>query len=240
MQRDLHPVRKTEFTRPHARGVDHMLGADKALRRFDTDGATGFDHHAIDLCSFKDRRSVHPRALGERHSGINGIGAAVTWEPESALGPMGGKKRPTVLRLRQTDLFGAEAAAMGVVDLSAKLLHAGIAQGQRKRAIASETGVLTRFLLQAFHQVEAIFCQRRHDRHALGFAHQPGGMPGRPAGQLPAFEKRNRPARSGQMIGRGAADNTAADNDGLHFIWKRRCHGFNLSSVRFRDRRRGR
>ena len=102
--------------------------------------------------------------------------------------------------------------------------HAGLAQelllarlGQRDgdRTGLAHAGGEARLRLQPRVELGGVFREPRHVGRGAELRDQAGGVPGRAAGELLAFQEDHvAPAELGQVIGDGATDHTPADDDG--------------------------
>jgi hypothetical protein len=88
-------------------------------------------------------------------------------------------------------------------------------QPERDRAHLPHAGGDAGFLLELHVEIGGILREPRHVLGAAQLAHQPGGVPGRAARQLLAFQKDDvGPAELRQMIGDRTAGDAATDDDG--------------------------
>jgi hypothetical protein len=93
--------------------------------------------------------------------------------------------------------------------------RAGPRQPERDRADLPHAGGDAGFLLELDVEIGGILREPRHVLGAAQLAHQTGGVPGRAAGQLLAFQKDDvGPAELGQVIGDRTAGDAATDDDG--------------------------
>jgi hypothetical protein len=93
------------------------------------------------------------------------------------------------------------------------------ARSRDHRAVLLESGGLAGLLLQRGEQLGGVFREFRHVPGRAQLADEPGGVPGRAAGQLLAFEERHvGDADLGEVIGDRTAGDAAPHDRDIHAL----------------------
>jgi hypothetical protein len=99
--------------------------------------------------------------------------------------------------------------------LPQQLGHALLVAGEAQAAAPLPAGRLARLRLQPLIDLDAVRQQLGDIGGGAELTDQPSGMKGRTAGELRALQQDNvAPTQARQMIGRAAADDATADDDG--------------------------
>ncbi len=225
MQRHRNAGHQADIPRPQPGAVDHEIGLDIAL----------VGGHAGDLAVglvnirhldvFDDGRTAHARALGHRHRHVDRVGLAVLRQEDAA-----DKIVRVCQRVHRLDVGRGQDIDIQTENLSHRcaalqFLEAFIVCGDGKTAILLETCRLPGFGFQPGEQFGRVLCEFRQILGGAELADQAGGVPGRAAGQLLAFQQHDiRPAEFGQVIGEGTSHRATTDDDNLCFTWQSRGH----------------
>ena len=124
VERDVDAAALAERARPHARGDDDVLGRYVALLGDDAGGAPFRAAYRRDLDVLEDLRAARPRALGERHGGVDRVGLAVLRQEDAADHIVDIEQRPMALDLAGADLVDLEAEGLRHRGAALQLLEA--------------------------------------------------------------------------------------------------------------------
>ena len=119
---------------------------------------------------------------------------------------------------------GRNPDAVRVVATAQQLLVPHIAQREVDRAVLLVSRRLTRLDLKVPEQFGRVLPQFRLGGAVAKLADDPGGVPGRAAGNPAPFDQNGGYAAPGQMVERGDANDAAADDDNRRPGWKVCCH----------------
>ena len=86
MQRHRDAGHRTDLARPHAAGINHVIGLDRPLVGHHTRDAAVSLVNVCDLDALNDLRAVITRALGKRLGDVDRIGLAILRKPDAADG----------------------------------------------------------------------------------------------------------------------------------------------------------
>jgi hypothetical protein len=143
----------------------------------------GGDLHPLD-----DLRAPHPRALGQRHRDVGGVALAVAGQVHGA-----GDVADLDMGIHRLDLGGrsphVHVEGAGQRGLAQEFLPPVAVSPREIEPHLPHAGGDAGFLLELDVEIGGIL---REPRHVLGAAQLPdqaGGMPGRAAGQLLAFQQ---------------------------------------------------
>ena len=191
MQRHRNAGHRANLARPHAAGIDDVIGLDRALvSHYASDAAIGLVDVG-DLDALDDFRAVIARALGKRLGDVDRIRLSVLRQPDAADRVIDRQAGVTGLDVRRADLVDLDTKGTRHGGGAAKLFHPLVGQGNGDRPVALETGGHTGLFLEPEIQLLRVFRQPRHVLRRAKLRDQPGGVPGGAAGQLLALEKNN-------------------------------------------------
>ena len=220
VQRHRHPRQRAELPRPLAGAVHQGFAVHVALG-----GAHAHGTRPARALSGDDTRDlhafhhVHPavtRALGQRHAQVRRVGLAVTRDPDGALQIIGAHHGVELASLLGRDEFHLHAETARQGGLLAQHLHAL----RRTRHVHAAAGLPARgqagLLLQHRVQLDAVLAHARHVAVGPHVPDQPRRVPSGAAGELALFQQQHiGDAELGEVVGRGAASDAAANDDDL-------------------------
>ena len=201
---------------PHACAEDDAIGIDFTMRGGNAGyaafgGADGGYRHVLD--------NAHPgaaRALGERLGDVHRVGVAVRRNMDAAEHVAGVQQRhPFLDRLRcqhlhfQTEHLGHGGAAL-------EFLEPLLVGRQRDRSAPAITRRLASLGFEPVVQLPRVAGEMGHVDRRSQLTDQSGGVPSGAGRELLPFEQQNAGAvGTAEMVGDGAADDTAADDNHL-------------------------
>ena len=219
VQRHGNARHRADAMRPHSGAVDHVLAGD--VSGF----AAGVDVDARDAAVFAaDRR--HPgvlddpdtalaRATGQCLCDVGRVALAVEGNVDGADDVGGLEMRVALPHLGDRDFLDVDAVGAAHCGGPQKLLATLIRQRHRNRAALAHAGGDAGLFLQPHVELGGIAREPRHVGAGAQLADQTGGVPGRAAGELLAFQQHDvGPAKFGEMIRDRASGDAAADDDG--------------------------
>ena len=223
-------------TRPHAAGIDHIIGLDRPLvGHYASHPAVGFVDIG-DLDTLDDLHAIATRALGKRLGDVHRVGLPVLCQPDPADSIIDLQPRIAAGDIRRGDLVNFDAKGPRHRRRTTKLFHPFIGQRHGHRPVTLEACRNAGLRLKPEIQLLRIFRQPRHVLCRAKLRDQPGRVPGGATGQLLALEKNNiGPAKLAKMVGNRTADHPAPDDDSACLC--RNIHGTTPSSVNCRDHR---
>ena len=215
----------TELARPHAGAVHHDLGLDVALRRRDPGDDAALPGDAGDGYALDDGDALLAGALGERHGHVDRVGAPVLLDVEAGEDVVSAGEGEEIADLRRRDLVDGHAAqAVEGGDPAVLLETVGVA-GALDEADRLPAGRLAGLGLEPGVEIARVLA---HLRRGLGGRaeghHEPRRVPGGARGEAIALEEDDvLPAHVAEVIGDGAADDAATDDDDAGALGKDRC-----------------
>ena len=196
-------------------GADHDLFAGDGPRRCDDAGdAPVFDVKLQAGDAFDDSGAMAAGAPRQRLGHVRGRGLPVRRHEGRPDQIAGLDRRPQGLGLGRRQQVHVEAEGPGGGRLTAELGPALRRRGEAEAPRLAPAGCKAGLGLQPFVEIDGGPQQLGDRGRRAELADQPGGVPRRAAGQLAALDQDDVGlVVTGQMIGDGAADDAAADDD---------------------------
>ena len=164
----------------------------------------------------EDARTAGPRALGERHRGVDGIGLPVAGDVDRALDARDIHQRIERLHLVQPDFVGLDAEAVAERGHAPDFGEPFVGAGDGQAALAAEAGRLAGFGLQRLVKADGIARELGQRGGRAELVDEARRVPRGAAGEMPALEEDHvAPPELGQVIGDAAPDDAAADDHHL-------------------------
>ena len=207
-----------QLPRPHAGRGDDVGRSDGAGLGFDAgDPAPGLGD-AQDLGVLENPDAAVSRPFRQRHGHVSGVGLAVGGNEDAAKHVIDGDQWIKLLAFLRPDDVDPKPEHLGHVGAALQVFQAALGGGDGKRAVLLVARSLAGFVLKAQIKLGRVLGQLGHVLVVAELPDQPGGVPGRTRGQLLAFQQNYvGPADLSQVVGDGASDDAAADDDGLGF-----------------------
>ena len=220
VQRHVGAGHAADLVAPHPGAVDDHVTGDMAAvaaiirRPVDAGHAAAFAGNAGHLDTLLDERAVLPGALGQRQRDIGRIALTVGGKPDAAGDPVEVEMRIFLLDLCRAELIAGHAEGTGHGGVAGEFLQPLTGQGDRDRTDLPQAGGDAGFGLKPLVELGRIAGELGHVRTGAELTDETGGVPGGAGGELLAFKQDHVfPAELGQMVGDGAADDAAADDD---------------------------
>ncbi len=215
-QRHVDPEARRKGARPLAGADNDALALDPPAIGADSTDAPAIDLDVENFGILEDGCSGHPRATRQRLGDVGGIGLAVGRQIGGTNEVVDLHQRPERLRFRRRQQLHVEAEGLGGGGLPLDLGPAFLVAGEPQAAIHLPAGGEPRLRLEPLVEIDGIAEQLGDVGVRAQLADKACRMKGRARRELPALQQhRVGPAELGQMIGRGAADDAAADDDRL-------------------------
>ena len=199
---------------------DHMpstqhdgIRGDESVPGLYANGAAAFHADPGDRGILEDARTAQLGALGERLRGVDGIGLAVLGQEYAAHQVFDHEQRPAFPDLASREHIDLQAKGLAHRGAATQLLEARLGLGHADRAVLPKARRLPGLGLERVIQIGRIFGELGQVARCAQLTDEPGGVPGRAAGQAPALQQHDvADAQLGQVIGDRAAGNSAADD----------------------------
>ena len=197
-----------------AGAVDDDIALHVALRRAHAGGTTIFREHTRDFNVFHHLYTAIARAFCKRHAQISRVGFAVAGNPDRALQIVRAQNRIQLARALRADNFHVDAETSRHRCLLLKCLHALRRFGDIHAAALLPAGGEAGFRFEARIKFNPVLAHARHVAIGAHLPDQPCCVPGGTAGEGALFEQQHIfLAQLGQVIGRRATGDAAADDD---------------------------
>ena len=223
---NLEPDHRAHLRREPARGVDHVLGDDRAPLGHHVPVAAGSPGDVDDPVAELDPGTAPARDRGHRHGPAGGIGVPVARRVGAQQHAFGVEQR-----VQPGDLVGADQVALRA-DAAQHALHVAepvdlIFVGREPdRAAAMPARGLTRFGLQALVKPGGVEMRLRHVEAADEVRDQPGRVPGRARGELALLDQHDiGPPLLDEVVKERDPHHAAADHDDARVRFHRRPPG---------------
>ena len=230
---------EADVARPHAGAIHHDLARHLAAGRRHAGHPPVLDANPGDGGVLEDRRAATARALGQSERGIDRVGTAVAGQPQGADQVVSAHERPAAARLGRRDDCDVDVEAARHRGQALELVHALRVAREAQAARPAEARGLTRFGLELLVEIAAVLGQPRQVLGRPQLADEPGGVPGRTAGDVATLQQQDvAPAELRQVIRDAAAGDTAADDDhprvrreGDSRVLRRRVSGWSAAEI---------
>ena len=157
--------------------------------------------HGDDFGVLDDANAARARALCERHRQIGGVGLAVARDPDRAGEVVGAQEGEQLAGACRRDLLALDAEAARERELLAQHHHPLARLRDVDAAALLPSGRKAGLGLELRVQLDAVPAHPRHRPVRPHLADEPGGVPGRAAGELALLEERGRPSRRARRGG---------------------------------------
>ena len=209
-----HAGHAPDLGRVHAGGVDDHLGLDLAALRADALDPAVIDLDPRDAGVREHLSAAGTGPVGERVGELRGVEVAVGRQPGRPPDALGRHQRKQLTRLVGRDQLHRQAEGLRPARLTAKLLEALVARGEADAAALDPTRIVLGLGSQAPVEVDRVHHHLGQGDGVAKLADEPGGVEGRPGGELGALEQDDVvPTELGEVVGnRGPADAATDDH----------------------------
>ncbi len=200
-QGQLDPRQRRHLAAPEAGGVDHPVGVDIALRRFDNPCAVRLLDRRCHRCEAIDLGPAHPCARGIGIGHARGIDVAAIGLVHDAADAVEIDKRVQALGLVATHLVEIHPVKLGLRGLQPQLMFACFGLGKIERAGLEHAAALPRLGLELFVEAHCIVLNAADVGRVMQPMYVGRRVPRGSRGQLVPLEKNNiGPTQLGQVI----------------------------------------
>ena len=203
-----------DLGRVHAAGVDHDVGADRALVGDDLVHPAVLEHDLDHLRPLLDVGAAQPRAVGQRERQLAGIEVAVLRDVGGGQHAVGAHRREQLLRLPGRHDLDRQAEALRPPRLALDLLVPGLRRCQPQAAQLVPAGILAGLLGQLGVEADRVLHHLGQADGRAQLADQAGRVPRRAVGQPVLLDQDDvRPAQLGEVVEDAAAADAASDDN---------------------------
>ncbi len=220
LERNIDAGHGAHLSCPHAGAVHHLLAGDCALARPYRGDPAILDVKTVHRNIFNQLRAIQARTFGERLGNVGWTCLAVRRQPACAHKVRDIHERPHLLHFRRGDEVHVHAEASGGRGEALELGPAVIVGGEPQAARHLPAGFEARLVFEALVEIDRILEHARDRGRRAELAHQACCMPCG-AGCDPVLLEQHHIGLVffGEVIGRGTADDAAADHNDLRVGW---------------------
>ena len=202
-----------DLRRVHAAGVDHDVGADRALVRDHLVHAAVLEGDRLDAGALLDVGAQQAGAVGQREGQLAGVEVAVLRQEGRAQHAVGAHRREQLLRLGRRDQLDRQPEALGPAGLALQLLHAGLRRRQPQAAQLVPARVLAGLVLEVGVEAHRVLHHLGQADRRAELADQAGRVPGGAVREAVLLDQHDvAPAQLGEVVEDAAAADPAADH----------------------------
>ena len=212
-QRDGDPDRGRQLSRPLPATEHQLFAGDLALIGTHADSATFFNQDLADRTTLDELCAFHARALGQRLRDVRGARLPVCWQIGGAHDIGDVHERPEILRLLRGQKLHIEAEAVRGGGLTAHLGPALFIASQPQTAVHFPSRGEAGLLFERIVERNGVTEELSDIGGTAQLADKTRRVPGGARRQLRFVEQQDFLAHMGEVIGRGAANDAAADDD---------------------------
>ena len=197
----------------HAAGVDHDVGADRALVGYHLVHAAVLQTDLEHPRALLDLSPAQACAVGQREGQLAGVEVAVLGQERRPQHAVGRHRREQRLRLVGRDQLHRQAEALRPARLPLQLLHARLRGGQPQPTQLVPAGVLAGLALEVGVQADRVLHHLGQADGRAQLSDQPGGVPGRAVREAVLLDQHDvAPAHLRQVVEDAAAAHTTTDH----------------------------
>ena len=219
MERQVHPHRGREITRPHAAADHHVAAADLTLGSTNTGDFVSVSENRLDLGIREYPCAAALRPFGQRLGDVHRVGVAIRGNVNATEQIVGLYQRVLLGNLSHRQHVHLEPEYLGHGGTALELFKPLGGGRNRDRTALAVAGGLPGLFLEAAVKLAGVARELGHIDRGTQLPHQTRRVPGGAAGQLLALKEHHiLNARLGEVIRHRHANDAATDDNHLTAI----------------------